>query len=39
MQVFAELARKLMNEEFRKRLLAIQNASTMIQYISHELAF
>lgn len=37
MQVFSELARKLMNEEFRQRLLTIQNASTMMQYLSQEL--
>ena len=38
MQVFSELARKLMNEDFRERLLAIQDAPEMMQYLGTQLA-
>ena len=38
MQVFSELARKLMNEEFREGLLALQDAPKMMQYLGEQLA-
>ena len=38
MQVFSELARKLMNEEFREGLLALQDAPKMMQYLCEQLA-
>ncbi len=38
LQVFSELARKLMNEDFRERLLKMQNASTILQYLAGELS-
>jgi len=38
LQVFSELARKLMNEDFRERLLKMQNAATILQYLAGELS-
>lgn len=38
MQVFSELARKLMNEEFREKLLRLPEAPMMMQYLGEELA-
>jgi multiphosphoryl transfer protein len=38
MQVFSELARKLMNEDFRERLLSFQDAATMVHYLCRELS-
>jgi|SRR5579864_184187 len=38
MQVFSELARKLMNEDFRERLLKVQNVSTTMEYLAGELS-
>jgi mannitol/fructose-specific phosphotransferase system IIA component (Ntr-type) len=37
MQVFSKLARKLMNEEFRGHLLAIENAHDMATYLAQQL--
>jgi len=38
MQVFSELARKLMNEEFRARLLTVEDVPAMMRYLGRELA-
>jgi multiphosphoryl transfer protein len=38
MQVFSELARKLMNEDFRERLLTFHDASAMRDYLCAELS-
>jgi fructose-specific PTS system IIA-like component len=38
MQVFSELARKLMNEDFRERLLTFHDASAMRKYLCGELS-
>jgi fructose-specific phosphotransferase system IIA component len=38
MQVFSELARKLMNEDFRERLLTFQDALTMRNFLREELS-
>ncbi len=37
MQVFSKLARKLMNEEFRAHLLAVENAHDMATYLAQQL--
>ncbi|HZE80606.1 MAG TPA: phosphoenolpyruvate--protein phosphotransferase [Candidatus Polarisedimenticolia bacterium] len=37
MQVFSKLARKLMNEEFREHLLAIEDSRNMMRYLGEEL--
>ena len=37
MQVFSRLARKLMNEEFRKQLLAASDSHQMVQYLGEQL--
>jgi multiphosphoryl transfer protein len=37
MQVFSKLARKLMNEEFRGHLLAVENAHDMASYLAQQL--
>jgi phosphoenolpyruvate-protein phosphotransferase len=37
MQVFSRLARKLMNEEFRGHLLALENARDMATYLAQQL--
>jgi fructose-specific PTS system IIA-like component len=37
MQVFSKLARKLMNEEFRGHLLALENARDMAAYLAQQL--
>jgi phosphoenolpyruvate-protein phosphotransferase len=37
MQVFSKLARKLMNEEFRGHLLAVENAHDMATYLAQQL--
>jgi fructose-specific PTS system IIA-like component len=37
MQVFSRLARKLMNEEFRGHLLAVENAHDMATYLAQQL--
>ncbi len=37
MQVFSELARKLMNEDFREQLLAIEGSRSMVQYLGEQL--
>jgi mannitol/fructose-specific phosphotransferase system IIA component (Ntr-type) len=37
MQVFSKLARKLMNEEFREHLLAIEERRQMTHYLAQEL--
>lgn len=37
MQVFSKLARKLMNEEFRGHLLAVDNAHDMATYLAQQL--
>jgi len=37
MQVFSKLARKLMNEEFRGHLLAVENAHDMATYLAEQL--
>ena len=38
MQVFSELARKLMNEDFRERLFSFHDTSTMEEYLRGELS-
>jgi fructose-specific PTS system IIA-like component len=38
MQVFSELARKLMNEEFRERLLSFDGVAAMARYLREELS-
>ena len=38
MQVFSELARKLMKEDFRERLLSFQDAVAMVHYLRRELS-
>ncbi len=37
MQVFSKLARQLMNEEFRRHLLAVENAHDMATYLAEQL--
>ena len=37
MQVFSRLARKLMNEEFRGHLLAVENAHDMATFLAQQL--
>ena len=37
MKVFSKLARKLMNEEFRAHLLAVENAHDMATYLAQQL--
>ncbi len=37
MQVFSKLARKLMNEEFREHLLAIEDSRNIVQYLGEQL--
>jgi mannitol/fructose-specific phosphotransferase system IIA component (Ntr-type) len=37
MQVFSKLARKLMNEEFREHLLAIEDSRHMMRYLGEQL--
>src|SRR5579864_1093491 len=39
MQVFSELARKLMNEDFRERLLSLKDPQVVMHYLGQELAF
>jgi len=38
MQVFSKLARKLMNEDFREQLLAIEDSRGMMRYLGEELS-
>ncbi len=38
MQMFSRFARKLMDEEFRARLIAAQDADSVIELLSAELA-
>jgi fructose-specific PTS system IIA-like component len=37
LQVFSKLARKLMNEEFRKYLLGVESAEEMVEYLTQQL--
>jgi len=37
MQVFSVLARKIMTDEFRKQLLAIDDPATLLSYLSEQL--
>ena len=37
MQVFSVLARKLMTDDFRKQLLAIDDSATLLSYLSGQL--